>query len=114
MMAFPHLFQRLHKLHQPEVIVPIACQPDERQHLKPERLAAFNLSPSQVSAALAANNHLSALGNTKGNLTQVALTANTDLRSVEEFRRQAARPPRRLNTLVNPCCSSVRTCGHSC
>src|ERR1035438_2232395 len=59
--------------------------------LKPERLAAFNISPSQVSAALAANNHLSALGNTKGNLTQVALTANTDLRSVEEFKNLVLR-----------------------
>jgi multidrug efflux pump len=56
-----------------------------RVWLKPERLAAFNISPAQVSAALAANNHLSALGNTKGNLVQIALTANTDLRSVEEF-----------------------------
>jgi multidrug efflux pump len=59
--------------------------------LKPERLAAFNLSPSQVSAALAANNHLSALGNTKGNLIQVALTANTDLQSVDEFKNLVLR-----------------------
>src|ERR1700677_909913 len=54
--------------------------------LRPDRMAAFNISPSQVSAALAANNHLSALGNTKGNMIQVALTANTDLRSVKEFK----------------------------
>jgi multidrug efflux pump len=59
--------------------------------LKPERMAAFNISPAQVSAALAANNHLSALGNTKGNLVQVALTANTDLRSVEEFKNLVLR-----------------------
>jgi multidrug efflux pump len=59
--------------------------------LKPDRMAAFNISPSQVSAALAANNHLSALGNTKGNLIQVALTANTDLRSVEEFKNLVLR-----------------------
>jgi multidrug efflux pump len=59
--------------------------------LKPDHMAAFNISPSQVSAALAANNHLSALGNTKGNLTQVALTANTDLRSVEEFKNLVIR-----------------------
>jgi multidrug efflux pump len=59
--------------------------------LKPERMAAFNVSPSQVNAALAANNHLSALGNTKGNLVQVLLTANTDLRSVEEFRNLVIR-----------------------
>ncbi len=62
-----------------------------RVWLKPERLAAFNISPSQVSAALAANNHLSALGNTKGNLIQVALTANTDLQSVEEFQNLVLR-----------------------
>jgi multidrug efflux pump len=59
--------------------------------LKPDRLAAFNISPSQVSAALAANNHLSALGNTKGSLVQVALTANTDLRSVDEFKNLVIR-----------------------
>jgi multidrug efflux pump len=59
--------------------------------LKPDRMAAFNISPSQVSAALAANNHLSALGSTKGNLIQVALTANTDLRSVEEFKNLVLR-----------------------
>jgi multidrug efflux pump len=59
--------------------------------LKPDRLAAFNLSPAQVSAALAANNHLSALGSTKGNLVQVALTANTDLQSVEEFKNLVVR-----------------------
>jgi multidrug efflux pump len=59
--------------------------------LKPDRMAAFNISPSQVNAALAANNHLSALGNTKGNLIQVALTANTDLRTVEEFKNLVLR-----------------------
>jgi multidrug efflux pump len=59
--------------------------------LKPDRMAAFNISPSQVNAALAANNHLSALGSTKGNLIQVALTANTDLRSVEEFKNLVLR-----------------------
>ena len=59
--------------------------------LKPDRLAAFNISPAQVSAALGANNHLSALGNTKGSLIQVALTANTDLRSVEDFKNLVIR-----------------------
>jgi multidrug efflux pump len=59
--------------------------------LKPDRMAAFGISPAQVSQALAANNHLSALGNTKGNLVQVALTANTDLRSVQEFKNLVLR-----------------------
>src|SRR5712672_1720863 len=53
--------------------------------LKPERLAAMNISPNQVRDALAANNFLSAVGRTKGSLVQINLTANTDLRSREEF-----------------------------
>jgi multidrug efflux pump len=54
--------------------------------LKPDRMAALNISPDQVRQALAANNFLSAVGRTKGALVQVNLTANTDLRSVDEFR----------------------------
>jgi multidrug efflux pump len=59
--------------------------------LKPERMAAFNISPAQVRRALAANNFLAAVGRTKGALIQVNLTANTDLRSVEEFKRLVVR-----------------------
>ncbi|MFO7706632.1 MAG: efflux RND transporter permease subunit, partial [Desulfobacterales bacterium] len=59
--------------------------------LKPERMAAFNVSPVQVRQALAANNFLTAVGQTKGALVQVNLTANTDLRSVEEFKRLVIR-----------------------
>ena len=54
--------------------------------LKPDRMAAFNLNPAQVRDALAANNFLSAVGRTKGSLVQANLSANTDLRSLEEFR----------------------------
>lgn len=46
--------------------------------LKPERMAAFNISPVQVRQALATNNVLAAVGRTKGSLIQVNLTANTD------------------------------------
>ncbi len=59
--------------------------------LKPERLAAYNISPTQVREALAANNFLAAVGRTKGALIQVNLTADTDLRSVEEFKRLVVR-----------------------
>src|SRR5207245_2458837 len=38
-------------------------------------------------AALVANNYLAAVGNTKGSLIQVNLTANTDLHSVDDFKR---------------------------
>ena len=54
--------------------------------LKPDRLAAFDISPDQIRQVLAANNFLSAVGHTKGSLVQVNLTANTDLRSVGEFK----------------------------
>jgi len=59
--------------------------------LKPDRMASLNISPAQVRTALAANNYLSALGHTKGSLIQVNLTANTDLRSVDEFKRLVIR-----------------------
>lgn len=54
--------------------------------LKPDRMAAYNINPAQVREALARNNFLSAVGQTRGSLVQVNLTANTDLRSVEDFR----------------------------
>ena len=54
--------------------------------LKPDRMAALNISPVQVRHALAANNYLAAVGQTKGALIQVNLTANTDLQSLEEFK----------------------------
>ena len=59
--------------------------------LKPDRMAAFNISPAQVRSALAANNYLAAVGSTKGSFVQVNLTANTDLHSVEEFKRLVIR-----------------------
>ncbi len=59
--------------------------------LKPERMAAFNVTPTQVRQALAANNYLSAVGQTKGALLQVNLTANTNLQTVDEFRKLVIR-----------------------
>jgi multidrug efflux pump len=59
--------------------------------LKSDRMAALNISPAEVRAVLAANNYLSALGRTKGALVQVNLTANTAIRSVDEFKRLAIR-----------------------
>jgi multidrug efflux pump len=55
--------------------------------LKPERMAALGISPSQVQEALANNNYLSALGRTKGSMVSVNLIANTDLKTPEEFRQ---------------------------
>ncbi|MDQ3519124.1 MAG: efflux RND transporter permease subunit [Gemmatimonadota bacterium] len=56
-----------------------------RVWIDPDRLAALGLSPGDVQAALSRNNYLAAVGQTKGNLVQINLLANTDLRSVEEF-----------------------------
>ncbi len=53
--------------------------------LKPDRLAAYNLNADAVSEALRNNNYLAALGTTKGNMVQVNLVANTNLKTKEEF-----------------------------
>src|SRR5688572_24828319 len=58
-----------------------------RAWLKPDRMAALNVSPTQVRQALAANNYLSAVGQTKGTYVQLNLSATTDVQSVEDFRR---------------------------
>ena len=54
--------------------------------LKPDRMAALNVSPAQVRQALASNNVLAALGRSKGSLIQVNLTADTNLNTVDEFK----------------------------
>ena len=59
--------------------------------LKPERMAALNISPSEVRQALATNNYLSAVGATKGSMISINLVANTDLRTAEEFRNLVIR-----------------------
>ncbi len=55
--------------------------------LKPDQMAAHGISPSALRDALSRNNHLSALGKTKGSMISVNLVANTDLRTAEEFRQ---------------------------
>ena len=57
--------------------------------LKPDRMAALNISPTDVRAALQANNYLSAVGATKGAMISVNLVANTNLKTAEEFRKLA-------------------------
>ncbi|MGH8503301.1 MAG: efflux RND transporter permease subunit [Gammaproteobacteria bacterium] len=57
-----------------------------RVWLKPDRMAALNVTPADVSRVLAANNFLAGVGKTKGAAVSVNLTASTDLHSVEEFK----------------------------
>jgi Cation/multidrug efflux pump len=66
--------------------------------MKPDRMAALNISPSQVRDALSRNNFLAAVGNTKGSLLQVNLTANTDLHNADDFKKLVVRQDR--GTLV--------------
>jgi multidrug efflux pump len=55
--------------------------------LKPDRMAAYSISPSTVHDALAKNNYLSAIGSTKGSMVSVNLIANTNLKTTEEFKQ---------------------------
>jgi multidrug efflux pump len=56
-----------------------------RAWLDPAKLASYGLTAADVSAALSANNYISGLGNTKGQMVQVNLTASTNLHSESEF-----------------------------
>jgi multidrug efflux pump len=55
--------------------------------LRPDRMAAHGLAPTDVWNSLSRNNYLSALGRTKGTMTSVNLVANTDLKTPEDFRQ---------------------------
>src|SRR5579872_2970698 len=57
-----------------------------RAWLDPAKLAAYGLTAADIDQALAANDYISGLGNTKGQMVQVNLTAATDLHSLDEFR----------------------------
>ena len=59
--------------------------------LKPDKLAAYGLSPAQVRVALAANNSLAAVGATKGSMISVNLNAATDLHTADEFKELVIR-----------------------
>ncbi|HYG69017.1 MAG TPA: efflux RND transporter permease subunit, partial [Anaeromyxobacteraceae bacterium] len=59
--------------------------------LQPDRMAAVGVSPADVRQALEANNYLAAVGQTRGSLVQVNLTANTDISSPREFERLVVR-----------------------
>lgn len=62
-----------------------------RAWLDASKMAAHGVTAADVSAALASNNYLAALGATKGQMVTVALTAGTDLHSVEEFKHLAVK-----------------------
>lgn len=57
-----------------------------RAWLDPIRLAAYGVTASEVSTALGNNDYIASLGNTKGQMVQVNLTASTSLHNVDEFK----------------------------
>jgi multidrug efflux pump len=56
-----------------------------RAWLDPLKLAAYGLTASDVSTALSNNDYISGLGNSKGLMVQINLTASTSLHSQQEF-----------------------------
>src|SRR5579871_1950253 len=57
-----------------------------RAWLNPAKLAAYGMTATDISTALAKNDYISGLGNTKGQMVQMNLTASTNLHSLDEFR----------------------------
>jgi multidrug efflux pump len=57
-----------------------------RAWLDPVKMAAYGVTASDISTALAANDYISGLGNTKGQMVQVNLAASTNLHTLDEFR----------------------------
>jgi multidrug efflux pump len=57
-----------------------------RAWLDPNKLAAYGMTAADVSQALSANDYISGLGSTKGQMVTVSLTASTSLHTIDEFR----------------------------
>lgn len=57
-----------------------------RAWLDPQKMAAFGVTGTDVSSALAGNNYISAIGRTKGQMVSVNLVGGTILHTVDEFR----------------------------
>src|SRR5579864_3431364 len=56
-----------------------------RAWLDPTKLAAYGLTAADVTQALAQNDYIAGLGNTKGQMVQINLATSTDLHSADEF-----------------------------
>ncbi|MBV8215525.1 MAG: efflux RND transporter permease subunit [Verrucomicrobia bacterium] len=59
--------------------------------LDTDKMAALNVTPTDVQNILQANNYLAAVGQTKGAMTSINLVANTDLQSVADFQQLAVK-----------------------
>src|SRR6186713_257376 len=59
--------------------------------LDPARMAGRNVSPDDVAAAIRANNFQAAAGQSKGYFIVSNVTTNTDLTSIEQFKRMTVK-----------------------
>ena len=57
-----------------------------RAWLDPKKLSGYGLTAADVSSALTANDYVSAVGNTKGQMVQVTLVSTTDLHTLKDFK----------------------------
>src|SRR6202051_1070756 len=62
-----------------------------RLWLDPVRMAGRNVSPGDVSAAIAANNFQAAAGQSKGYFIVSNVSANTDLKNLHQFKRMVVK-----------------------
>ncbi len=58
-----------------------------RAWMDPARMASVGVTAEDIYGALQANNYLSALGTTKGQMVSIDLTAGTDLHSLDDFKQ---------------------------
>ena len=66
-------------------------EPAMRVWLDPERMAAFNVSSTELQRALARNNTIATIGRAENQEQRIELLVNTNLRSVDEFERLVVR-----------------------
>jgi multidrug efflux pump len=72
-----------------------------RAWLDPKKLEAYGMTASDVATALANNDYVSAVGNTKGQMIQVTLTSTTNLHSLDEFRNLVVKSVNGANVRLN-------------
>ncbi len=71
-----------------------------RAWLDPKKLSAYGITAGDVATALANNDFISAIGNTKGQMVQVTLTSTTSLHSLSEFKKLVVRQVNGANILL--------------
>jgi multidrug efflux pump len=71
-----------------------------RAWLDPVKMSALGVTASDVSTAMTANNFISAVGRTDGQMVTVNLTTDTGLESVEEFRNLIVKTKNNANVYL--------------